>query len=124
VRGVGAAGEGAGASDAIALRYQALDGSGEAIERWYHLDVAADGRGASNLYRRTHTGVRQPWVEGITRLTLAGWVDGAGLHHRAAWRAGSIDAAALLVEVRAGDAHGLAVVPLPGRPMTTVEVEP
>jgi len=118
------AGVGAGAGDVIALRFQALDASGEAIERWYHLDVATDGRGASNLYRRTHTGVRQPWVEGITRLTLAGWVDGAGLHDRAAWRAGSIEAAALLVEVRAGDAHGLAVVPLPGRPTTRVEVEP
>lgn len=115
---------GASTGDTLTVRYAELDGAGVPRERWVHLDARRDGRGTPTLYRTPEGSVRQPWVAGVERLALRGWVDVHGAHDRAAAASGALEPVALVLEVVVDGTTTLATVPLPGRPVTRVEVAP
>lgn len=114
----------ASSGDTISVRYLQLDAGGAPVERWFHLDARRDGRGTPTLYRAPEGSVRQPWVEGVERIAVRGWVDAGGVHDRAEAVSGPLAPVALLLEVRVAGEATVAAVPLPGRPVTTVEVAP
>lgn len=91
------------------------------VLRDLHFDVAVDGRGEPQLYRRTATGQRQPLVQGIAGVRVRGWADASGLHDRDALAAGTLEPWLVLLELAtANGASRTVAVPLPSRPATEV----
>ncbi len=107
--------------DALGLRYLDDRLQGGPVTRDLEFDAAIDGRGLAQLYRTSASGSRQPWVQGIDRIQVVGWVDGTGLHGRSELAAGELRPWLLLLALGAAGvpARRLAV-PLPSRPLATV----
>ncbi len=109
------------AGDSVRVRY-VDDGLADGpVVRDLVFSAGTDGRGVPQLYRATYGGRRQPLVEGVEALRVAGWVDAAGRHTRSEVISGPLQPWLLLLRVSAagGDAWTLAV-PLPSRPRTEV----
>lgn len=111
--------------DAVGVRYlddRVVDGP---VQRDLIFDVAVDGRGEAQLYRRTASGNRQPLVQGVTELRVLSWADAGGLHRRSELSSGSLRPWLLVFSLRAADASERVVaVALPSRPDATVVVGP
>lgn len=107
--------------DSVRVRYVDDGLAGGPIVRDLVFTAGVDGRGVFQLYRATYGGRRQPLVEGIEALRVAGWVDGAGSHTRPELTSGPLQPWVLLLRVTpaGGDARTLAV-PLPSRPRAEV----
>jgi type II secretory pathway pseudopilin PulG len=107
--------------DALGLRYLDDRLQGGPVTRDLEFDAAIDGRGLAQLYRTTASGSRQPWVQGIDRIQVVGWVDSTGLHNRSELAAGELRPWLVLLALGAAGApvRRLAV-PLPSRPLATV----
>lgn len=112
--------------DEVSVRYLDDRLAGAPALRDVRFESGRDGRGAPQLYRITASGAKQPLVQGVTRLTVAAWVDAAGLHDRSALSAGAMEPWLVLLRVAAdGTGPGrIVAVPLPNRPATEVEVVP
>lgn len=112
--------------DALSVAYLDDRLAGGVVSRALRFEAGTDGRGAPQLYRITASGAKQPLVQGVTRLTVAGWADAVGLHGRASLTPGAFDPWLLLLRVESAPAAPARVfaVPLPSRPSATVEVGP
>lgn len=112
--------------DAVSVTYLDDRLAGAVVLRALRFEVGVDARGEPQLYRITASGAKQPLVQGVTRLTIAGWVDDVGLHDGDALVPGPLHPWVLLLRLdRASPDHARRVaVPLPSRPSTTVAVGP
>lgn len=114
------------AGDALSVAYLEDRLAGAPVPRELRFEVGIDGAGVAQLYRITASGAKQPLVQGVTRLAVAGWADSAGLHGRQELTAGALQPRLLLLRLTSGPAATarLLAVPLPDRPATTVEMGP
>lgn len=103
---------------AVRLRFVDPRGAGTPVARDVTFEVGVDARGAWQLYRRPAGASRQPLVEHVRSLRLAGIVVDGVLHPVPA--AGTYRPSALLLDVGIEAASRRIVVPLPSRPTTSV----
>lgn len=66
---------------ALGLVYLDDSLAGQPVARQYSFEAGVDGQGQPQLYRRSFASSRQPWVAGIERMVVAGFVaaDGGSL---------------------------------------------
>lgn len=111
--------------DTVGVRYLDDRLASGTVERDLRFDVAVDGRGVPQLYRRTASGNRQPLVQGVTSFRLVAWADAAGLHQRDELVAGTLSPWLLVFSLTAdrGPPRTVAAA-LPSRPEAQVTVGP
>lgn len=103
---------------AVRLRFVDVRGAGTPVARDMTFEVGVDARGAWQLYRKPAGASRQPLVENVRSLRLAGIVVDGVLHQEPP--AGTYRPSALLLDVGIEAASRRLVVPLPSRPTTFV----
>jgi len=104
-----------------ALRIVYLDDSvaGAPVARDLTFEVTHDAQGEPQLYRRSGTASRQPWVAGVESLRVAGVVDGAG--NAVGWQQAAGGAVrALWLELQAAGEERRVLLELPHRPRLSV----
>lgn len=90
----------------------------QTVARHLTFEAGQDGQGEPQLYRRSGTSPRQPWVAGIERMEVAGFLDAegesVGLHQAAGRRV-----RALWLELHANGEQRNALLELPHLPQVT-----
>lgn len=112
--------------DAVTVRYVDDRLSGAPLQRDLTFEVGLDGRGVPQLYRRTASGSKQPLVEGVSGLWVAGWADAGGFHPRSELAEGTLRPWLLALRLASdgSDEIRAVAVPLPSRPPAYVTVVP
>ena len=100
-----------------AVRIVYIDDSlaGGPVARDFTFEAGSDGQGQPQLYRRSGTGSRQPWVAGVESLRIAGVIDGDG--SSLGWQqAAGGELRALWLELQAAGEERRVLLELPHRP--------